>query len=125
MNNWKIPAWLEREVIERDRSCVYCGVSFAQVSNLWRERPSWEHIVNDATIVTRDNIALCCIGCNASKGAKDVGPVVSVALLQRPADFRAVRFASGPSGPRHEGFKLHRVGPIIILSTILEILHGN
>jgi hypothetical protein len=26
MNRWSIPHWLEREIIERDRSCVYCGV---------------------------------------------------------------------------------------------------
>lgn len=70
MNNWNIPAWLEREVLERDRSCVYCGISFARASDLRRERRSWEHIVNDAKIITRDNIALCCIGCNASKGAR-------------------------------------------------------
>ena len=106
MNNWKIPAWLEREVIERDQSCVYCGISFTQVSNLRRERRSWEHIVNDATIVTRDNIALCCIGCNASKGAKtleqwlasrycsdrqisaqSVSPVVRAALAMRASNF--------------------------------------
>lgn len=31
---------------------------------------SWEHIVNDASIITYDNIALCCCGCNASKGQK-------------------------------------------------------
>jgi hypothetical protein len=34
--------------------------------------PSWEHIVNDARIVSRENIARCCISCNASKGAKDL-----------------------------------------------------
>jgi hypothetical protein len=70
MNRWNIPAWLEREVVERDRSCVYCGTSFAQASTARRARPSWEHTVNDARIRTRENIALCCIGCNASKGAK-------------------------------------------------------
>ena len=32
--------------------------------------PSWEHIINDETIITRENIALCCVGCNASKGQK-------------------------------------------------------
>ena len=32
--------------------------------------PTWEHIINDARIVTIDNIALCCCSCNASKGAK-------------------------------------------------------
>ena len=31
---------------------------------------TWEHIINDSSIVTRENIALCCCGCNASKGAK-------------------------------------------------------
>jgi hypothetical protein len=33
-------------------------------------RPSWEHIVNDAKIVTAENIARCCISCNASKGSR-------------------------------------------------------
>ena len=28
--------------------------------------------MNDARIVTVENIALCCIACNASKGAKDL-----------------------------------------------------
>jgi len=68
-NRWNIPAWLEREVLDRDRTCVYCGTSFA-AATARRDRPSWEHIVNDASIVTRENIALCCIGCNPSKGKK-------------------------------------------------------
>lgn len=72
MNRWNIPEWLEQEVIERDRCCVYCGVKFAVQSSTRRERPSWEHIINDARIITRENIALCCIGCNASKGAKSL-----------------------------------------------------
>lgn len=71
MNRWNIPVWLEREVLERDRKCVYCGISFA-ANAARRARPSWEHIVNDGRIVTRENIALCCIACNASKGTKDV-----------------------------------------------------
>jgi hypothetical protein len=28
--------------------------------------------MNDATIVTRANIALCCMACNASKGARSL-----------------------------------------------------
>lgn len=68
-NRWNIPGWLEREVRNRDLTCVYCGALFAK-ANTRRDRPSWEHIVNDASIVTRENIALCCIGCNASKGTK-------------------------------------------------------
>lgn len=31
---------------------------------------TWEHIINDASIVTRDNIARCCFACNSSKGTK-------------------------------------------------------
>ncbi len=68
MNRWNIPDWLEREVIERDRCCVYCRVDFTAPSKNRRDSPSWEHIVNDASIVTRENIARCCVGCNASKG---------------------------------------------------------
>jgi len=72
VNRWKIPEWLEAEVIKRDTSCVYCGVVFRADATERRRKPSWEHIVNDARIITRENIALCCIGCNASKGAKDL-----------------------------------------------------
>jgi hypothetical protein len=72
MNRWKIPDWLEREVIERGGCCVYCGVEFAAHSGSRRDGPSWENIINDAHIVTRENIAQCCIGCNASKGTKNV-----------------------------------------------------
>ena len=72
MNRWNIPDWLEREIIERDRRCVYCGVEFNGQNGNRRHRPSWEHIINDARIITRENIARCCIGCNASKGTKDI-----------------------------------------------------
>ena len=72
MNRWNIPQWLEVEVVERDRSCVYCRVAFVPDPASRRHRPTWEHIVNDARIVTRENIARCCVSCNASKGAKDL-----------------------------------------------------
>jgi hypothetical protein len=69
MNRWKIPEGLELEVRARDRNCIYCGFAFDRGEKRGH-KPSWEHIVNDASIVTRENIALCCISCNASKGAK-------------------------------------------------------
>ena len=72
MNRWEIPGWLEREVIERDRCCVYCGIEFTVQRASRRDRASWEHIINDARIITRENIARCCIGCNASKGTKSL-----------------------------------------------------
>jgi len=69
-NRWKIPASLELEVRERDLACVYCGDVFTHPPISRRRAASWEHIINDASIVTRENIALCCVSCNASKGQK-------------------------------------------------------
>jgi len=72
MNRWNIPDWLEREIIERDRSCVYCRVRFVEGGAARRQKASWEHIINDERIITRENVARCCVGCNASKGTKDL-----------------------------------------------------
>ena len=70
MNNWNIPEWLEKEVIERDKVCIYCGVKFASSKQSRKAQASWEHIINDTKINTRENISRCCVGCNASKGTK-------------------------------------------------------
>lgn len=75
MNRWGIPAWLEKEVRERDKTCVYCGIQMVDKkppSGSRRSVATWEHIINDASIVTRENIARCCMACNASKGTKDL-----------------------------------------------------
>jgi hypothetical protein len=69
MNRWNIPKELEEEVRARDTHCVYCGVSLEPTPGK-ASIASWEHIVNDATIITRENIARCCRPCNSSKGAK-------------------------------------------------------
>ncbi len=66
-NKWGIPKAVEMAVLARDKNCVYCGIQFgAERKSAW----SWEHIVNDVNLATMNNIALCCVGCNASKGAK-------------------------------------------------------
>jgi hypothetical protein len=73
MNRWGIPDWLEREVRERDRECIYCRVPMlerAEQAGSRRTVATWEHIINDARIITRANIARCCASCNASKGTK-------------------------------------------------------
>jgi hypothetical protein len=73
MNRWGIPEWLEKEVKERDNFCVYCGIKMVESTSLRGSRKNvatWEHIINDATIINRDNIALCCASCNSSKGTK-------------------------------------------------------
>jgi hypothetical protein len=70
MNKWNIPDWLETEVKDRDRHCIYCRVEFGSFMKTGKSRATWEHIVNDARIVNRGNIARCCVSCNSSKGTK-------------------------------------------------------
>jgi hypothetical protein len=73
MNNWNIPDWLEEEVKNRDKTCVYCGIQMIErmpPRGSRRAVATWEHIINDAKIVTRENIARCCAACNSSKGTK-------------------------------------------------------
>src|ERR1043165_9841498 len=75
MNKWGIPAWLEREVRQRDQACVYCRVLMLESPPEDGSRKTvatWEHIINDARIVTRENIARCCASCNSSKGTKNL-----------------------------------------------------
>ncbi|QDV54612.1 hypothetical protein Mal33_05670 [Rosistilla oblonga] len=75
MNSWGIPLDMETAIRERDQACVYCGIAFlkADANGGSRKRvATWEHIENDARIVTLENIALCCNSCNASKGAKEL-----------------------------------------------------
>ncbi|MDQ2180513.1 hypothetical protein [Marinifilum sp. D714] len=69
-NRWGIPKEVEEFVTIRDNSCVYCGIEFKLDEKSRKNKPSWEHIVNDIRINGSDNIALCCMSCNASKGAK-------------------------------------------------------
>lgn len=69
-NRWGIPKEVEDIVKARDKSCVYCKVEFSETNTDRRNKPSWEHIVNDIRINGAENIALCCMSCNASKGSK-------------------------------------------------------
>ena len=71
-NQWGIPKELALHVASRDLVCIYCGNPFAPIGPSGRERASWEHIINDLTLITAENIAVCCVGCNASKGAKSL-----------------------------------------------------
>lgn len=67
---WKIPRELATVVIARDDRCIYCRRLFEDAMLPRAARPSWEHIVNDESLVSAENIALRCVGCNASKGVK-------------------------------------------------------
>jgi hypothetical protein len=73
MNRWGILDWLEEEVRERDKACVYCGTQMIERASHGGPRiavATWEHIINDASLVTRKNIARCCAACNSSKRTK-------------------------------------------------------
>jgi hypothetical protein len=71
---WKVPRDLALAVIARDLHCIYCNRDFAaEILGQRAAKASWEHINNDESIVTLENIALCCIGCNSSKGTKTLG----------------------------------------------------
>jgi len=71
-NNWNIPSWIEKEVRDRDKTCVYCGTEFTPAKVSLKTAASWEHIINDINIINRENIVLCCCGCNSSKGQKQL-----------------------------------------------------
>ncbi len=75
MNRWGIPAWLEEEVKARDKNCVYCGVQMVEKvpeGTSRRTLATWEHIINDSSIITQENIVRCCCACNSSKGTKNL-----------------------------------------------------
>jgi hypothetical protein len=75
LNRWGIPEWLEKEVKERDKSCIYCGIQMIERMPPRGPRKNvatWKHIINDASVVTRENIARCCVPCNSSKGTKNL-----------------------------------------------------
>ena len=86
MNRWGIPDWLEEEVKKRDKNCVYCGVQFIEQIPLKGPRKAaatWEHIINDASIVSLENIARCCASCNSSKGTKKLSDWIQSSYCMR------------------------------------------
>ena len=92
MNRWGIPAWLEGEVRQRDKNCVYCRIPLQESSSSDGSRKAvatWEHIINDARIITRENIARCCASCNASKGTQRLSHWIESSYCKR----RGITFA--------------------------------
>ena len=69
-SRWNIPRDMALAVLARDIRCIHCGREFGEPQGPRAACPSCEHIVNDLSLVTLENIARCCVGCNASKGAK-------------------------------------------------------
>ena len=86
MNQWNIPDWLEQEIRERDRVCVYCGIEMVEKvprGGSRKNAATWEHIINDQTIITLENIARCCSSCNASKGTEKLFYCIQVTDIKK------------------------------------------
>jgi hypothetical protein len=60
----------ERRIRARDKHCVYCGIKLK--NSPWCDRPTIEHFNNDGPFDSYANIAMCCRGCNSSKGVKSL-----------------------------------------------------
>ena len=82
MNRWNIPAEMEKEIRKRDKVSVYCGVKFGSAKECRKTQASWEHIINDSKIINKENIALCCVACNASKGTKKISDWINSKYCQ-------------------------------------------
>lgn len=54
-NRWGIPKEIEKIVLARDLSCVYCRVTFIDSDQNKKTRRTWEHIINDIRINGADN----------------------------------------------------------------------
>jgi hypothetical protein len=86
MNRWGIPTWLEAEVRSRDKECVYCRVPMPDspaADGSRRAVATWEHIINDVRIRTRENIARCCASCNSSKGTQNLAKWIESRYCER------------------------------------------
>lgn len=66
---------MERDVLQRDKKCVYCRAAFKKYLRATGRRiniATWEHIDNDVKNKTVANVARCCGACNSSKGTKEL-----------------------------------------------------
>jgi hypothetical protein len=73
-NNYNIPNWLEEQVKNRDKFCVYCHVKlkgYPHTKGTPGDKATFEHIDNEGP-PSKENIVMCCASCNASKGIKNL-----------------------------------------------------
>jgi 5-methylcytosine-specific restriction endonuclease McrA len=70
-NTYGISEQDEREIRVRDKTCVYCGVLMMQSPHVRdASGATIEHFNNDGPFDKKYNVAICCRGCNSSKGTK-------------------------------------------------------
>ena len=67
---WGISREVALHEAARDKNCIYCRRDFDLTLENRAAVPSWEHIVNDVSLTSIQNVGLCCVSCNSSKGKK-------------------------------------------------------
>jgi hypothetical protein len=67
-NTYGISEEVEEEIRARDRRCVFCHKRFSRESRA--SGATIEHFNNDGPLAKKYNLAICCGGCNSSKGTK-------------------------------------------------------
>jgi hypothetical protein len=70
-NTYGIPEEDLKEIQARDKTCVYCRKSMKQYPHAMdASGATIEHFKNDGPFDKKWNAAICCGGCNSSKGTK-------------------------------------------------------
>jgi hypothetical protein len=67
-NTYGIAKQDEQEIRARDKTCVYCRILMKRSVRSFGA--TIEHFDNDGPFHEKYNVAICCRGCNSSKGAK-------------------------------------------------------
>jgi len=67
-NSYGISKNVEEEIRARDKRCVFCHKRFSRESRA--SGATIEHFNNDGPMTKKFNLAICCGGCNSSKGTK-------------------------------------------------------
>jgi 5-methylcytosine-specific restriction endonuclease McrA len=69
-NTYNISEKDEQEIRARDKTCVYCRILMKRGAG--SSGATIEHFNNDGPFDEKYNVAICCRGCNSSKGAKEL-----------------------------------------------------
>ena len=74
-NTYGISDEVEKEIRARDKTCVYCRKPMKKhPRKMDASGPTLEHFNNDGPLRKKYNLAICCRGCNSSKGTKKLSP---------------------------------------------------
>ena len=67
-NAYDISFELETFIRRKYKNCIYCGIKLKNSKKNYHDKATIEHIDNIVRHRTKDNLAMCCNSCNASKG---------------------------------------------------------